>query len=671
MKNRLADIFLSAILGMVLIMGLFPACPVYAAGNGTQKIRLSAVDDWDEKALTGAQFTLAVKTGDSYVTMKEKAGLVIPSEGLELELVAGEYRLTVDKTPGSYLTSGQPIEFRVTEAGASLISSENARMTEAQNGICLLQVYCALDYNNLMLIDVPMPSTGGGGTLPFTVGGLLLMAAAVTGGLLLRRRKTQTFLLAIGAAAVTAAVMTPISARAAEAGRGTGYTYYVMMRTFDGEAPAEYYVENERLADALGNLTVGGETLFNVAEIPGESCWYVSTSEEASDCTATEVAAALGTIREEAIESGALSGNTLELGYGALVLVKTKAGTYFVVEVTDAPQSLFGRPASVEVISKTPKPEITKMELKNSIAGDTFAIGDSVSYVIEVTDQLVESSATETTLHLLVPEGLTLESGISVSRDGNEISADWTTWSTPTNNPDGTREYTMSFPKKQTREDNVYAVSCTLTMNEDAGVTETISAYLKYKNDLNSEAETGKSYLNFYTFGFDLNIRNGLGEPLSGVTVTLQNAEGSYYTSPTSSENKTEKRFQPASAEVTTAADGTVHFRGLAAGSYTLTETAVPDNYHLQSTPTTIVVATDGKLSITGGSATKSGEDAETGNEDRTKGIRQTYRGTLTISNTAKTNMPSTGGNGTIIFYVVGGSLVLGAGMLLTLRRRV
>lgn len=171
MRNRLADIFLSAILGMVLIMGLFPACPVYAAGNGTQSIRLSAVDDWDEKALTGAQFTLGVKTGDSYVTMEEKAGLVIPSEGLELELAAGEYRLTVDKTPGSYLTSGQPIEFRVTEAGVSLISSENARMAEAQNGIYLLQVYCALDYNNLTLIDTPMPSTGGGGTLPFTVGG--------------------------------------------------------------------------------------------------------------------------------------------------------------------------------------------------------------------------------------------------------------------------------------------------------------------------------------------------------------------------------------------------------------------------------------------------------------------------------------------------------------------
>lgn len=671
MRNRLADIFLSAILGMVLIMGLFPACPVYAAGNGTQNIRLSAVDDWDEKALTGAQFTLGVKTGDSYVTMEEKAGLVIPSEGLELELAAGEYRLTVDKTPGSYLTSGQPIEFRVTEAGVSLISSENARMAEAQNGIYLLQVYCALDYNNLTLIDTPMPSTGGGGTLPFTVGGLLMMAAAVTGGLLLRRRKMQTFLLAIGAAAVTAAVMTPISARAAEAGRGTGYTYYVMMRTFDGEAPAEYYVENERLADALGNLTVGGKTLFTVAEIPEESCWHVSTSEEASDCTAAEVAAALGTIRGEAIESGALSGNTLELGYGALVLVKTKAGTYFVVEVTDVAQSLFERPASAEFNTKNPVPEITKMELESSGAGDTFAIGDSVSYVIEVKNRRVEGEATETTLHLLVPGGLTLDSRLSVFKDGSEIQGDWTIWSTPTINPDGTKEYTMAFPKKTFPEEDVYTVSCTLIMNEEAGVTETISAYLKYKGEYSYETETGKSYLNFYTFGFDLNIRNGLGEPLSGVTVTLQNAAGSYYTSPTSSENKTEKRFQPASAGVTTAADGTVHFHGLAAGNYTLTETAVPDNYNLQNTSTTITVAADGKLSITGGSATKAGEDAETGSEDSTKGIRKTYRGTLTISNTAKTNMPSTGGNGTIIFYAVGGSLVLGAGMLLALRRRV
>ena len=44
---------------------------------------------------------------------------------------------------------------------------------------------------------------------------------------------------------------------------------------------------------------------------------------------------------------------------------------------------------------------------------------------------------------------------------------------------------------------------------------------------------------------------------------------------------------------------------------------------------------------------------------------------TITIKNHTGTELPSTGGIGTTIFYVVGGLLVIGAAVILIARRKV
>lgn len=179
--HRKIHIF-SGALGVLLMMTVLLST-VYAAD--THSLRLSAVDDWTNYPLSGTKVTLAEKVGDSYQNIAEKTNVTLPQEGMELALPEGEYRLSIDTTPTNYVTSDQPIDFRVTAEGVTLVSAENAEAGE--NGTSLT-VFLALDYGNIM---VALPSTGGAGTLPYLLAGALLMAAAVVGWCALRRGRAR------------------------------------------------------------------------------------------------------------------------------------------------------------------------------------------------------------------------------------------------------------------------------------------------------------------------------------------------------------------------------------------------------------------------------------------------------------------------------------------------
>lgn len=179
--HRKIHIF-SGALGVLLMMTVLLST-VYAAD--THSLRLTAVDDWTDYPLSGTKVTLAEKVGDSYQNIAEKTNVTLPQEGMELTLPEGEYRLSIDTTPTNYITSDQPIDFRVTAKGVTLVSAENA---EADENGASLTVFLALDYDDTMLV---LPSTGGAGTLPYLMAGALLMAAAAAGWCALRRGRAR------------------------------------------------------------------------------------------------------------------------------------------------------------------------------------------------------------------------------------------------------------------------------------------------------------------------------------------------------------------------------------------------------------------------------------------------------------------------------------------------
>ena len=102
--------------------------------------------------------------------------------------------------------------------------------------------------------------------------------------------------------------------------------------------------------------------------------------------------------------------------------------------------------------------------------------------------------------------------------------------------------------------------------------------------------------------------------------------------------------------EVTTDATGKFTIAGLDADTYYLTETAAPAGYNKLAGPVTVVIGENGVVNAT---------------TEASQGVDE-----VKVLNQTGTELPSTGGIGTTIFYVVGGVLVVGAVALLIVRRR-
>ncbi|MDO4312462.1 MAG: SpaH/EbpB family LPXTG-anchored major pilin [Eubacteriales bacterium] len=112
----------------------------------------------------------------------------------------------------------------------------------------------------------------------------------------------------------------------------------------------------------------------------------------------------------------------------------------------------------------------------------------------------------------------------------------------------------------------------------------------------------------------------------------------------------------------TVGADGVLRFEGLAAGTYTITEIKAPDGYNLLKDPITVTI---------GFTAPASGSTECTWTYTGTDVVNGTNTNHVTITNKAGSELPSTGGMGTTLFYVIGGILVIGAAVLLITKKRM
>lgn len=103
--------------------------------------------------------------------------------------------------------------------------------------------------------------------------------------------------------------------------------------------------------------------------------------------------------------------------------------------------------------------------------------------------------------------------------------------------------------------------------------------------------------------------------------------------------------------EITTDATGAFTIQGLDSDTYYLTETAAPAGYNVLKSAIEVKVSDKGEVTYIYDSVTATG--------------------TVKVENKTGAELPSTGGIGTTIFYVVGGLLVVVAGVLLVTRKRM
>lgn len=159
------------------------------------------------------------------------------------------------------------------------------------------------------------------------------------------------------------------------------------------------------------------------------------------------------------------------------------------------------------------------------------------------------------------------------------------------------------------------------------------SAHISYIDSYNNSSSTEDTTVKVYTA--KLNV---LKVDAANGTTPLDDAEFTLYT------DETCETVADNGATVTTANGGKASFTGLAAGTYYLKETNAPAGYTLNNEVFTIVVSANGTIQ----------NEAE-------------Y--TVTVED-SKVVVPQTGGMGTMIFTIVGLSLIACAGVLFVVVRR-
>ena len=168
------------------------------------------------------------------------------------------------------------------------------------------------------------------------------------------------------------------------------------------------------------------------------------------------------------------------------------------------------------------------------------------------------------------------------------------------------------------------------------------TATISYGN--NSEFTSEPSVTEVYNAKFTVTKKDGNGEALKGAGFVIANAEGKYYAIANGVVSWVDSI--DAATEYTSDEQGAVTaFTGLANGTYTLIEKTVPSGYNKAADSTFTVKE----------------------NDYTAANLEQTAE----VTNNSGSELPSTGGIGTTIFYIVGAILVIGAGVVLVTRRRM
>ena len=116
-----------------------------------------------------------------------------------------------------------------------------------------------------------------------------------------------------------------------------------------------------------------------------------------------------------------------------------------------------------------------------------------------------------------------------------------------------------------------------------------------------------------------------------------------------------------------TNADGVLTFAGLNAGEYVITELVAPSGYNLLKDSITITITENADFSNANWTVTEKVGDKDA----KTLAAGADNLFSFTVENNSGTELPCTGGMGTTLFYILGGLLVVGAGVVLVTKKRM
>lgn len=338
-------------------------------------------------------------------------------------------------------------------------------------------------------------------------------------------------------------------------------------------------------------------------------------------------------------------------------------------------------------VEATPKSSVPEVEKKVKDTNDStgeisdwqdsadYDIGDSVPFQLKATlaDNVSSYTTYKVVFHDTLSAGLTYNNDAKVYIDGQETSG--FTVSTGMDE-DGNPTLTISCDDVKALgagNNSIIIVDYTATLNDSAvsgSAGNSNKVYLEYSNNPNkSEAgdnETGNTpedEVVVFTYKTIINKVDEGNQALTGAAFKLEKlikgVDGGEDTWVLVKEFTVDEE-NPAS---------TFEFTGLDDGTYKLTETVTPAGYNTIDPITFTITATHTNENATDVLTTLNGEKV-VGEITLTSNVTD---GSLSadVVNKAGATLPSTGGMGTTLLYAIGSILVVGAAVLLIVKKRM
>ena len=446
---------------------------------------------------------------------------------------------------------------------------------------------------------------------------------------------------------------------------GTTYKAYRIfdLESYDTEKNAYSYKLNPAWSGFTAySTTIDGNTVSAADFFSVNSAGYIEWKDAKKDAGAdfAKLAKAFADANNiECDKTETATGTTvkftdLTLGY---YLVDTSLGSLCSLDTT-AP--------SVTIKEKNSD---TTIEKKIVITGDekvdsnSAGIGDTVNFSITIT--VKDGAPKDYVLHDKL-SGLKFDSAsLKVARGGTALTpgTDYTLDTTP---EDGD-SFDVKFAEDILKTNDVVVVTYSATVAENAaiaGAGNTNKAKLEYNGKHSTEEKTTTYVWKLNVHKYTLDSTNN-EVALSGAKFVLYRMDGTDKKYATLVSDKitgwvTDKNI---ATTLETSGEGDILIKGLNEGTYYLEETEAPAGYNKLTEA--IEVKITATTSVTSGS-----EAVEYKNRSETFYTPATDA-TVKVLNKAGTQLPSTGGIGTTLFYVIGGGLMAVAAVLLVAKKRM
>ena len=315
-------------------------------------------------------------------------------------------------------------------------------------------------------------------------------------------------------------------------------------------------------------------------------------------------------------------------------------GYYYITTTTGSLVTVDSIKPNAEVEDKNTIPTVDKKITGASNFSDegkkAFAqLGTDVEYTATVT---IGKGSKNVKFHDAMDTGLDFKTGSIVVT--GIASGDYEILSTPETGD----TFTIKF-KDGLAERTVITIKYKATVNAEALTKLENHAKVTYGDNNTSTEESKTEVYNAEIGVIKYDGNKSANKFLGDAGFILKNSAGKYYHLSGTTVSWVDDEAN-ADVHTSASADGKVPaFTGLAAGEYTLVEKTVPSGYNKAAdTPVTIAE-----------------RDYTTGNLSKIE----------EIENHTGTELPSTGGIGTVIFYVLGSALLIGCGIVLISRKRM